>query len=129
MKSGMAIGLAAAAAFMLASLPVAYADEAQELATAGQHAGMSAGSTDIKMVHTHLHHVINCLVGEGGDGYDAAEANPCKGQGKGGIPDAAADKRANLEAAVAKAKECVAATDCDTARKLASETQALITKN
>lgn len=36
----------------------------------------------------HLHHVINCLVGPGGDGFDANEANPCKDQGAAGIPDA-----------------------------------------
>jgi hypothetical protein len=35
------------------------------------HAGMALGAADLKLVHTHLHHVINCLVGPSGKGFDA----------------------------------------------------------
>ena len=52
--------LAAAAA--LASTP-ALADVAAQLSVAQNHAGMAAKAADLKMVQTHLHHAVNCLVG------------------------------------------------------------------
>ena len=62
-----------------------------EISTAHAHAMMAQSATSIAMAHTHLHHVINCLVGPGGSGFDAAAGTPCKGQGNGAIPDAAGD--------------------------------------
>src|SRR5699024_1305981 len=59
-----------------------------EIDTAHQHAGLAQGASDVDAVHMHLHHVINCLVGEQGNAFDADEANPCQGKGNGAIPDA-----------------------------------------
>src|SRR5690554_5726690 len=56
--------------------------------TASVHAGLAANSADIKGVHTHLHHSLNCLVGPDGDGFDESQMNPCEGMGKGAISDA-----------------------------------------
>ena len=39
-------------------------------------------------VQAHLHHTLNCLVGPGGDGFDAKQMNPCAQAGNGAIPDA-----------------------------------------
>jgi len=105
---------------------VASADEAAEVTTAGQHAGMAAGSADIKMVHTHLHHVVNCLVGPSGAGFDKAAGNPCEGKGNGAIADGG--DKTKLEAVVAKAEDGIKSDDLATAKKDASDAQAMLTK-
>jgi hypothetical protein len=119
-----AFSLAAVVAVLgLTALP-ASADEAQEAATAAQHAGMAAGSTDIKMVHTHLHHVVNCIVGPSGEGFDKAAGNPCAGKGNGAMMDGG--DKTKLDQALAKAKARIASDDLATARKDAGEAQALL---
>ncbi len=60
----------------------------KEIMTAAQHAGFAAKSKDLKTVHMHMHHALNCLVGPNGQGFDASEADPCKGAGTGAIADA-----------------------------------------
>jgi hypothetical protein len=82
------LGLAALAAGLV-SLPLAAnaAGAAQEISTAADHAGYAAAAGSIDMVHAHMHHALNCLVGAGGTGYDATAIDPCKSQGKGAIPD------------------------------------------
>ena len=47
-----------------------------ELSIAQTHAGMAATQADIAMAHMHLQHAVNCLVGPGGTGFDAAAGNP-----------------------------------------------------
>ena len=119
--------LAIAAMTGFAAMP-AFADEGQEVTTAAQHAGMAAGSADIKMVHMHLHHVVNCLVGPTGDGFDKAAGNPCDGKGNGALMDGPGDKKAGIDDAIAKAKAGIAADDIDASKKLAGEAQASLTK-
>ncbi len=104
------------------------ADPATEIATAAAHAGMAAASADLTMVHMHLHHVINCLAGPGGAGYDAAQANPCKDQGMGAIPDSMADKRGALESAAEMAKQGLAQDDPAMAKQEAAAVQAALKK-
>jgi len=82
----------------------------KEVSTATAHAGMAVGAADLKTAHAHLQHVINCLVGPSGEGYDAKEANPCQGMGQGAIVDAKSDSgmgdshAARLQAAVDQAE-------------------------
>src|SRR6185437_11904150 len=81
-----------AAAFSFASFAAISAaradrDPAKETATAATHAGLAAKATDLKGTQMHLHHVVNCLVGPKGKGFDAAPGNPCKDQGNGAIAD------------------------------------------
>lgn len=121
------VAVALAATMVLGGLP-ALADEAQEAATAAQHAGMAAGSADIKMVHLHLHHVVNCIVGPSGDGFDKAAGNPCDGKGNGALMDGGADKKMTLEDALAKAKAGIASDDLAESKKLAGEAQAALSK-
>ena len=104
------------------------ADPSTELATAAAHAGMSAASGDLKMVHAHLHHVINCLVGPGAADYDATQADPCKGQGMGIIPDSMAAKHAELQAVVGMAKKGIAEEDMTKAKADATAVQAALKK-
>jgi len=88
---------------------------AKQVSTASAHAGMALGAADLKMAHTHLHHVINCLVGPSGKGFDAQEEDPCKGMGQGAIVDAKGDatSESRFHAAVAKAEHGVKAATLD----------------
>lgn len=87
----------------------------KQVGTASAHAGMALGAADLKMAHTHLHHVINCLVGPSGKEFDAQEANPCKGQGQGAIVDARGDtaSESRLHEALTLAEHGVKATTLD----------------
>jgi hypothetical protein len=61
-----------------------------QLATAIQHAEFSMSAEDPAMATRHLGHVLNCIVGEGGEGFDGAWGHPCAGQGEGILRDAEA---------------------------------------
>ena len=56
------IGIALCAGLFVLPVP-AHADASNEVATAAQHAGLSAASNSLLMADTHLHHTLNCLVG------------------------------------------------------------------
>jgi hypothetical protein len=100
------------------------ADGPQAVAGAAQHAGLAAGSTDIAGVHRHLHHVLNCLVGPDGDGFDGAAGNPCAAAG-GAIPQTMDNAmKMKLEKAAADARMGIADDDLDAAKKTAMEIQA-----
>jgi hypothetical protein len=60
---------------------------AEELKTAITHAGFAEKYDTMKEVGMHLHHVVNCLVGESDPMFDKGAGNPCQGQGKGILPD------------------------------------------
>jgi hypothetical protein len=104
----------------------AFADIAAELTTASQHAGFAAKAPGIDMVHMHLHHVVNCLVGPMGTGFDASNANPCAKAGNGAIPDASAAQKMKLQTAVSQANAGLAATDLAAAQKAAADAGATI---
>ena len=116
------IALLAACAALIAT--PAFADLAAELSVGQTHAGMAATQADINMVHVHLQHALNCLVGPTGAGFDAGHGNPCaKAFGNGAIADASdAAQKSKLEAAAASAKSGIAATDLATAQKDAQAT-------
>ena len=116
------------ASFVTISAALADSDPAKEMATAATHAGLAAKSTDMKMTQMHLHHVVNCLVGPKGKGFDTTNANPCKDQGNGAIPDTKnpTQKKA-LQAALAKANAGLKAKDMTAAQKDATDAQALLT--
>ena len=112
----------------VAFLPTAaLADGPQAIATAANHAGLAAAAGGIDMVHTHLHHVVNCLVGPGGNGFDAGPGNPCANAGGGAIPQTAdAAMKAKLEAAAAQARGGIANNDMAASKKVASDVQAML---
>lgn len=120
-----AVFATAAFAFALGAPSTASAGDAtKEVAAASQHAGMAAGAANIATAHSHLHHVVNCLVGPKGDGFDAKEFNPCDKLGDGAIPDttdAAAKKK--LTAAVTTAEAGIKSDDLAAATKAASDVQ------
>jgi hypothetical protein len=105
----------------VALMPVALADANSEVVTAATHASLAAGASDLAGTHTHLHHTLNCLVGPGGNGFDAKELNPCAQNGKGAIPDTTdPTKKASLEKAADKVRAGIAAADFKTAQADAS---------
>lgn len=89
----------------------------KQVATATAHAGMALGATDLTTAHTHLHHVVNCLVGPAGKGFDAQAEDPCKGMGGGAIVDAKGDAatEARLHQALAEAEQGLKTTTLDSA--------------
>ncbi len=107
MNKLMVVGITGALAGGLAFAASAQTPSAKnEIDTAHAHALMAQSATSVAMAHTHLHHVINCLVGPRGTGSAAAAGTPCKGQGNGAIPDSASDSalHAKLESALASAQ-------------------------
>lgn len=121
-------GVIVAGMLLFVTQPANAGDAAKEISTAAAHAGMAAGSTEMKMVKAHLQHVVNCLVGPSGAGYDANQANPCKDQGAGAIPDASADKKVGLEAALKMTKDAAKETDMAKAKEKAVANQAALGK-
>ena len=116
-----------ACAALVALLPAsALADGPQAIGIAANHAGLAANAGGIDMVHTHLHHVLNCLVGPGGDGFDAAPGNPC-GMAGGAIPQTAdAAMKAKLQTAATQVKAGIANADMAAAKKTATDVQAML---
>jgi hypothetical protein len=89
----------------------------KQIATAGAHAGMALGAADLATAHMHLHHVVNCLVGPSGKGFDAKAEDPCKGMGHGAIVDAKGDAavEARLHTALGQAEQGLKAGTLDAA--------------
>ena len=118
--------------FLIAScvtmaLPTAaFADVAAQLTVAEQHAGFAAKAGTIDMVHMHLHHVLNCLVGPSGPGFDAAPGNPCAKAGNGAVAEGDAAMKAKLQPAVAAVTAGIAATDVAAAQGDATKAAAAI---
>lgn len=87
-RRGKAFGILLGGGLLVATTPAsAVADMLQEAKTANTHAGLAANAPDAKTTEMHFHHVINCLVGPNGDGFDASFGNPCKDQGDGALRD------------------------------------------
>jgi len=119
-------GILLAAGLVLAPV-VAYADAASETVTAQTHADLASHAADLAGVHMHLHHVVNCLVGPAGAGFDAKEINPCANAGNGAIPDTTnPSQKKLLQDAVTKAQSGIAATQLAAAQKAASDTSTML---
>ena len=97
-------------------------DVRAEITTAATHANLAAKAGTVDMVHTHLHHVVNCLVGPKGKDFDSEAANPCAKLGNGAIADStdAAETKA-LQEVVTKAKNGLEATDLKSSQEIAGQ--------
>jgi hypothetical protein len=123
MKRLLRSSMALVGALLLASTALAQGgDAAKELATARAHAQLAEASQSVMVAKMHLHHVINCLVGPHGQGFDAAAGNPCKGMGEGAQKDGQRDHMKVDQAAhaLAYARRGVAAKDLAEVHKAAS---------
>lgn len=99
-----------------------------EVSTAHAHALMAQSAKTVGEAQTHLHHVINCLVGPKGTGFDAAAGAPCKGQGNGAIPDSASNAAltGKLQSALADAQSGLKATSLAAAQADAAKAAAAL---
>lgn len=126
-RQNTVVGLALAAALAMTGTAHAETDAAKEVSTAAQHAGFANKASDMKAVQMHLQHVVNCLVGPNGQGFDTKQANPCKDQGSGAIPDTTdAAQKKRLSDALAKVNSGLKQTDVAAAQKDAADAQALL---
>ena len=92
-----------------------------EISNARTHANNAANAPTIDAVHTHMHHAINCLVGPKGEGFDAAQMNPCTNAGNGAIPDQTDPaKKAKLEDAKTILMKGLTETDVKAAQRSAA---------
>jgi hypothetical protein len=99
----------------------AFAGIGEELTIAQTHALLAfrtggRGERGIATAQTHLHHVINCLVGPGGAGYDVTPPlmDPCAADksNKGALNDAtSADQKQKIQSAIDLARASLAITD------------------
>jgi hypothetical protein len=116
------------ASIFVAALPVAaYADLGTELSTAETHANLAAKGTTVDMVHMHLHHALNCLVGPKGKGFDSTNENPCSGQGNGALGEAKGKQKSKISAAIVRVNAGLAATKLARAQAGATRAAAAIT--
>ena len=124
MKSLRIVLAGVAAASLGALIPnIAVADAPQAIGIAAQHAGLAANAGNINVVHTHMHHVLNCLVGPGGDGFDAMPGNPCAMAG-GAIPqENNAEMKTKLLNVAAQIRAGIGESNMDAAKKIATEAQ------
>ena len=128
MKKLLIMGVVAAftAGFPLAAF--AQSQATTEVSTAHAHLLMAQSATTLAMAHTHLHHVINCLVGPKGSGFDAAAGTPCKGQGNGALKDAASDRalEAKLSSALTAAQNGLKSSSLETVQQDAAKAAAAL---
>ena len=130
MKSFARHMFAAAAVVSVGSLvpQVAAADAQQAIGIAAQHAGLASDAGNINTVHLHLHHVLNCLVGPGGDGFDAMPGNPCAMAG-GAIPqENNAEMKTKLLNVAASVRAGIGESDMADAKKIATDAQSDLKK-
>ncbi|HEX3672965.1 MAG TPA: hypothetical protein VHU87_01705 [Rhizomicrobium sp.] len=127
MNKTILTGLLAGATALLPLAALA-GDLGGEIATAAQHAELSAAASDLGGTHMHLHHTLNCLVGPDGEGFDSAELNPCANSGNGAIPDAQPNvaKVRQLNLAADQARAGIATRDKAAAQQDATDAAATL---
>lgn len=90
-KHFMAMGLLIAALSLTAAVVSAQggveAGVAAQWKTSVQHSKFSQDYNGMKEITSHLQHVVNCLEGPTGPGFEGGAGNPCQGQGSGMIAD------------------------------------------
>ena len=117
---GRKMGAGALAGFAMAAtlLPptMALAGIGEELTIAQQHSLLAyrSGGRGVGGAKTHLQHVLNCLVGPGGEGYDVKPPmmDPCASSGKGALNDAVSPaQKTKITAALGLVKAAFAIED------------------
>lgn len=101
MKKLLSLTIMCALAAGFAVAAAAQDKAATEVSTAHAYALMAQSAATLTLADAHLHHVINCLVGPKGAGFDAAAGTPCKGQGNGAIPDSTSNQALHAKLVIA----------------------------
>ena len=122
-----ALGACALLAPLAGTAATMAANGQREIGTAVEHAQYASNANQIDAVHLHLHHVINCMVGENGKGFDAQAGDPCKGQGAGALNDlGASPEKSSLKHALALARVGVKIDEYTAARDVAMAVHSLL---
>lgn len=134
-KQFVAMALLIAAVGLVATVVSAQGIEAGVAAqwkTSVQHSKFSQDYNSVKESTTHLQHVINCLEGPTGPGFEGGAGNPCQGQGAGLMVDSkkAGSKYASavpwMEAADKLAQNGLKAKNADVAKAYGQATQTIL---
>lgn len=130
MKPFVKICAAALAGSALAAAAFAASPARQEIATALQHAEFSEQASQLSAIHLHLHHVVNCLVGEHGTQFYPPAGDPCKGMGDGALNDVGshAALKDRLEKILAEAEHGLSQNDRAGAHMTALHVKAMLQK-
>ena len=132
MKHSLMSSMALLGALFLSSAALAQGggDAAKELSTASTHAQLSESSQSVEVATMHMHHVINCLVGPHGAGFDAAAGNPCKEMGDGAVGDSSKQSELHSKAlrALAIARRGITEKELPAMHKAASEIAGILGK-
>lgn len=92
-----------------------------EISAAITHAQMAASAATLSVSHTHLHHVVNCLVGPEASAFSAKSGNPCKGMGKGALDDASAAQQKALQQVLTTAEKGTESASLEVSHQLAGK--------
>lgn len=136
-KNLVVMGLLIAALSLAATVVYAQANieagVASQWKTSVQHSKFSQDYNGMKEVTTHLQHVVNCLEGPTGPGFEGGAGNPCQGQGAGLIADTKKAKDAKyasavpwMEAADKLAQQGLKAKNADAAKAYGQATQTIL---
>ena len=124
-KTVIATTISSMGLFLIASTAVK-ADEHEAVMAAERHAGLASKAADLHGVQMHLHHVLNCLVGPDGNGFDADEANPCAQAGA-AIPQASNPEMMHqLEMVADGVRKGLATDDLSAAKEAAMHAEAML---
>lgn len=128
MKKLLMMGIVGALATGFSFSAFAQSQATQEVSTAHTHALLAQNATTVPAAHTHLHHVINCLVGADGSGFDATAGNPCKGQGNGALKDSTSNAalQSKLKSALADAHSGLKSSSLSTVQQDAAKAAAAL---
>jgi hypothetical protein len=112
--AGLLSGLALAG--LLLPTSAALAGIGEELTIAQTHSLLAyrSGGRGVGGAKTHLQHVLNCLVGPGGEGYNATPPmmDPCSNSGKGALNDAVSPaQKQKIITAIAMTKKAMEITE------------------
>ena len=115
-----------AAIAMAATVPPAQAGIGEELTIAQTHSLLAyrSGGRGPERAMPHLQHVLNCLVGPGGDGYNITPPNmdPCASAGKGALNDAVSPaQKAKITNAIGLVKAAMKLTEGEKIEAAATE--------
>lgn len=67
-----------------------------EISKALLHADFLIKADTLAHMHMHMHHILNCMVGEHGKAFDPKVMDPCKGLGNGAIHDESSPAKRRL---------------------------------
>ncbi len=124
------LAIVALGILLLGTIPAtAGAQATTPFSTAAEHAGMAVRAEQIKEIHEHLQHVLNCLEGSTGKDFKASAGNPCMGKGALQTLPKGSANLVRARKAIALARVGVTLHDVPPAHYVAQAIQAILTED